>query len=438
MSEWKSVQNPMLFYAEEIGWEIVGQEEARGLRGGDETNIYFTTVLKAQLLRLNPGILDEASADEIIRKLKLLQPTIEGNRQALAWIKGQNSIFDTKENRERNVTLIDFEDFNKNIFQITSEWHQQGTVHRNRADVVLLINGIPVSVAEAKTPEDRDGLEGGVTQIRRYHHETPAMFTATQVFEVTQMLDFLYGASWNTARKNLFRWKNEEKGANNTNFETRVKSFFDRPRFLRVLHDYIVFITKEGELTKVILRQHQMQGIEKVIERANHPNKRRGLVWHTQGSGKTLTMITIAAKLLRGEAGAKPTVLMVIDRNELESQLTRNIEAYGISHYKLANSKKALQEILSSDYRGLVISMIHKFDDIPANLNKRDSVVVLMDEAIMPALRDRLTHPGMVEEIEAAIQARYCLFPLHTRMVDRWKPMAQAALQAMLKGVGNG
>ena len=132
----------------------------------------------------------------------------------------------------------------------------------------------------------------------------------------------------------------------------------------------------------MVLRQHQTRAAEKVIERVKDPNKRRGLVWHTQGSGKTLTMITIAARLLRGgEQTEKPTVLMVVDRNELESQLFRNITGYGITTLEVAQSKDDLERILASDYRGLVVSMIHKFDKRPANLNIRESVIVLIDEA---------------------------------------------------------
>ncbi len=93
-------------------------------------------------------------------------------------------------------------------------------------------------------------------------------------------------------------------------------------------------------------------------------------------------MLTVAAKLLRETRGAeKPTVLMLIDRNELEGQLVKNIEGYGIKTVRVADSKRELQDILGSDYRGLVVSMIHKFDDIPANINTRESVVVLVDEA---------------------------------------------------------
>ena len=149
-----------------------------------------------------------------------------------------------------------------------------------------------------------------------------------------------------------------------------------------MLHDYIIFLTKDDELTKVILRQHQTRAVEKVIERVAHPTKRRGLIWHTQGSGKTLTMITIAAKLLRDVQGEeKPTVVMLVDRNELEAQLFRNITAYGIGTVQVAQSKEDLRRILRSDYRGLVVSMIHKFDRIDADMCPRANVVVLVDEA---------------------------------------------------------
>ena len=135
-----------------------------------------------------------------------------------------------EENRERNVRLIDFEHPENNLFHVTDEWWQKSTVFRNRADVVFLINGIPVALAETKDAGKQDGLSLGVDQIRRYHRETPEMFVATQVFEVTQMLDFFYGVTWSTSRKNLFNWRDEQPG----NYENKVKAFFNRPRFLRL------------------------------------------------------------------------------------------------------------------------------------------------------------------------------------------------------------
>lgn len=377
MSERSAVQNPMLKYAAQIGWEHVSPEDALQLRGGD-TGLYFKDVLESQLLHLNPGIVDVSRAADTIRRLGLLQPTIEGNRDALSWLQGERSVFVPEENRERNVTLIDFDNIENNVFHVTDEWRHRGARFPNRADVVFLINGIPVAVAETKAPGNRDALAKGVDQVRRYHRETPEMLITPQIFEVTQLLDFFYGVTWSTSRKNIFNWRE----ADPVNYERKVKSFFDRERFLQVLRDYIIFLTKDDELSKVILRQHQTRAVEKVIERIYNPAKRRGLIWHTQGSGKTLTMITVASKLLREVRGAeKPTVLMIIDRNELETQLFRNIAGYGISTVQVATSKRELQRILSSDYRGLVVSMIHKFDDIPANINTREGIIVLVDEA---------------------------------------------------------
>ena len=377
MSERAAVQNPMIKYADEIGWKSVSRSEAMQMRHV-ETGRYFADVLKAQLMRLNRGILDESRCGEILRQLTLLNPTLEGNQDALSWLRGEQSIFVPDEDRYRNVTLIDYDNPDNNLFHVTDEWTQKGAVHRNRADVVFLINGVPVAVVETKSANKQDGLAEGVEQIRRYHAETPEMFTVAQLFGVTQMLDFFYGVTWNVSRKNLFNWKTDEP----TNYEGKVKTFFDRDRFLKVLQESIIFQSKDDALTKVVLRQHQTRAVEKVIERVREPDKRRGLIWHTQGSGKTLTMITIASQLLRGGGETeKPTVLMLIDRNELEGQLFRNITGYGITTLEVAESKRDLQQILASDYRGLIVSMIHKFDDIPANINTREGMTVLVDEA---------------------------------------------------------
>ena len=377
MSERHAVQNPMLKYATEIGWEFISASEALKKRS-DETGLYFADVLKAQLIKLNRGILDESDWANIMPQLGLLGPGLEGNRDALSRLRGEKSIFVQSEKRERNVTLIDFDTPDNNLFHVTDEWGQKGVVHRTRADVVFLINGIPVAVVETKAADKQDGLAEGVEQIRRYHDETPELFTTAQLFGVTQLRDFFYGVTWNVSRKNLFNWRTDEP----TNYEGKVKTFFDRARILKVLRESIIFQSKDDALTKIVLRPHQTRAVEKVIERVHDPNKQRGLIWHTQGSGKTLTMITIASRLLRGgRETEKPTVLMLVDRNELEGQLLRTIIGCGITTLKVAESKRDLQEILASDYRSLIVSTIHKFDDIPANINTREGVTILVDEA---------------------------------------------------------
>lgn len=277
MTEWSAVQKPMLKYASEIGWLYVTPEEALRLRGG-EKGLFFTEVLEAQLIQLNPGIVDGSKAQEIIRQLNLLRATIEGNRDALLWMRGEKSIFVPSEKRERNVRMIDFDDPANNVFQVTDEWRYAGTAFANRADVVFLINGIPVAVAETKKAGKHDGLGEGVDQIRRYHRETPEMMISPQVFEVTQLLDFYYGATWSTSRKNIFNWREVDTG----DYEQKVKNFFDLRRLLRLLRDYIIFLSRDDELSKVILRQHQIRAVEKVVDRVEEGQKQRGLIWHSR------------------------------------------------------------------------------------------------------------------------------------------------------------
>ena len=147
------------------------------------------------------------------------------------------------------------------------------------------------------------------------------------------------------------------------------------------LKDYIVFAEKDEELNKYILRQHQTGAVEAAVGRALDPGRTRGLVWHTQGSGKTFTMIKAAERLFRAPEADKPTVLLMIDRNELEDQMLKNLAALGLGNLEHAGSIARLNRLLRDDYRGIIVTMIHKFRDMPADLNTRSNIYVLIDEA---------------------------------------------------------
>jgi type I restriction enzyme R subunit len=375
-TERATVQDPLVKYASEVGWVTVSQAAQLSLRKG-EAGLFFYQVLRDKLIEFNPDVVTESNVDEVIRRMESARASIEGNEDVLLWLRGQRSVYVDRERREMNVKVIDYDYSEHNVFQVTDEWDYTNGRFRNRADVVFLINGVPVALIETKAANKPDGIDQGITQIRRYHRETPEMLTAPQVFDTTHLISFYYGVTWSLDRRNLFNWKDEAPG----NFEQKVKRFFDRERFLKVLRDYIAFIHKDDELSKIILRQHQTRAVEKVVGRVADQEKRRGLIWHTQGSGKTLTMITVAHQLLTRPEFEKPTVLMLVDRNELESQLFRNLEGYGISDVEVAGSKKDLQQLLKSGYRGLIVSMIHKFDRVPKDINTSEQVVVLVDEA---------------------------------------------------------
>jgi type I restriction enzyme, R subunit len=384
ITELVSVQIPLVRHAESIGWEVVSPEVSLGKRGG-AAGLFHYPELEAALLRLNPGVVTPENVQSVIQELDALPSTMQGNRDMLEWLRGTRTIAVPHEKRRRNVVLIDYADVDKNVFQVTYEWEYTPRARKgNRADVVFLVNGIPVAIVENKNPKIGDAMERAVKQFRRYEIETPEMLTSPQLFNVTHLIEYLYGVTWNYSRKNIFVWKEKQSET----FQQAVHSFFRKPTLLRMLKDWILFYVKDDELEKTILRQHQTRAAVKVVDRCADPKKQRGLIWHTQGSGKTFTLITAARLVLEDRArfpGA--TVLLVVDRNELEGQLSGwvdrlvgEMKGEGVK-IEYAESKARLQQLFDSDFRGLIISMIHKFDGIREGSSTRDSFYVLIDEA---------------------------------------------------------
>ncbi|TAN04238.1 MAG: HsdR family type I site-specific deoxyribonuclease [Rhodanobacteraceae bacterium] len=379
-----TVQFALVEHAAAVGWVKVTPEAALARRGG-EGGLFFRDELEAALLRLNPGVVTVAEVPGIVSRLEAIPASIEGNREMLDWLRGLKSIFVESEKRQRNVRLVDFDDApGSNVFQVTWEWPYRNGRRGNRADVMFLVNGVPVAIVENKNPKSMDAMEKALGQLRRYELETPEMLAAPQVFNITHLIEYFYGATWNWQRKFVFNWKQETPGS----YEERVQHFFQHARFLALLRDWIVFYVEDDELRKTILRQHQTRAALKVVERCAEDAKHSGLVWHTQGSGKTFTMITAARLILENPArfpGA--TVLMVIDRNELEGQLAGWVERLlgelqgsGIA-VEIAARKTHLRELLHRQFSGLIVTMIHKFDKQDANLSTRANVFVLIDEA---------------------------------------------------------
>ncbi len=377
-SERGAVQNPFVRYADEVGWTYLTREEALELRG-DESGIVFTDILEAQLEALNPSVVDRDRAVDLAHRVVRALPNIKGNEDVWEHLRGLKKVFVEEESRERDVTFLDVDDPSNNVFHVTDEFsfRPRPEAEAIRFDVALLINGIPVVFIETKSATKRDGMAEALVQVRRYHEQGPEALAVLQVFAITHLHKFLYGATWNANRKSLYNWRDEVTG----NYEDLVKAFVAPERVLRVISDFIVFSDIDGELNKFVLRPHQMRAADRVVERAKDPGKRRALVWHTQGSGKTYTMITAAKLLIDDQALEHPTVLVLVDRTELETQMAMNLEALGFGDVRIAGSKKDLEGLLRTDWRGLIVSMIHKFDGMPPDLCPRENVFVLIDEA---------------------------------------------------------
>jgi type I restriction enzyme R subunit len=381
-TERSSVQNVLIRYACEVGWEYIKPEEAERLRGG-RTGLIFREVFADRLARMNDFV-DSVMIEDKMKEIERLPARKEGNLQAWEYLKGLKTVFLQSENRERNVKIID-ENTKNNIYQVTDEFSYTNGMKTNRYDVVFLINGIPVFFVESKAVAkflnrnvDRESIIAeALDQIRRYHNETPEAMTLFQVFTATNIINFLYAATWNLEAKSIFNWRTDSKAKT---FEELVKSFFDRQRLTDMLLNFIMFTRQDDELIKVILRPHQMRAVDKIVDRAAS-KKKRALIWHTQGSGKTYTMIVAAQRIMENPYFQNPTIIMLVDRNELEAQLFANLTAVGMEHVQVAQRKTHLQELLQGDTRGLIVSTIHKFEGMPEKINERKNVFVLVDEA---------------------------------------------------------
>jgi type I restriction enzyme R subunit len=376
VTEKSSVQKPIIEYATQIGWKYLDPEDALRMRGG-ETGLILRDVFSSQVIKLNSDFANLETANIIIKRLEnTITATIEGNEKAWQHLTGKGTVFISEERRDRNVKLIDFENPERNEYHVTDEMTFTNGVKTNRPDVVFFINGIPVFVLEAKAPHRTDGITDGLNQIRRYHEETPEMMVIPQAYQVTNIIDFYYGPTWNFSSKSLFSWRLD----NNDKLEDEVKSFFKRETVLNFIRDYILFARQDDELKKAVLRPHQARATEKVLDRCLSP-KSRGLIWHTQGSGKTYTMIVAAKKIMEHRLLKRPIILMLVDRNELESQLFSNLSALGFENVHVTDNKKELQGLLKSEISTIIVSTIQKFEGIPEKINMSKEIYVFADEA---------------------------------------------------------
>ena len=427
-TEHKTVQARILAYAQEVGWTFVPRGEAEKRRGfradAGNASLYFDDLLFAKVCEFNPKYREAKGA--LTRRLRQRPANIFGNRDFLDYLRNQATFFCAEENRELDLRLIDYEDIDANVFEVTEEFSFNNGAHGNREDVVFLVNGIPVLVIECKNATKDEAIALGVDQIRRYHDETPELFVPEMIFTATDAIGFSYGVTWNTVRRNIFNWKQEKAGR----LEAKVKSFCDRRHVLDLLQHFIVFAEKDEELNKYILAQHQTEAVERVANRCLDTERTRGLVWHTQGSGQyrrlqrffssgfspavftelivsklvrpgqpqvlvmdrthwklgnlnltVFTMIKAAERLFKAPASEKPTILLMVDRNELEDQMCKNLAALGLNNVEHANRISTLVKLLQNDYRGIIVTTIHKFRDMPAKVNERSNVFVLIDEA---------------------------------------------------------
>ncbi len=377
LSEKCDVQDALVNHLIGIGWDYLPPDEIKNTRNGDDREPFLAPIARQQLTTLNAGLVTETNVDDVLRRVRGVQPSIAGNEEFLHYLRGHKTVYSEAEKRELNLTLVDFDTPANNRFTFTQEFTFEDR-DRRRADMMLFVNGFPVALIENKSPTVPEAELEAFDQVQHtYTDRIPELLKFVQFFAACDVR-IHYGATWNDSLKAFYRWKANGK---DYGLENLSKTLFDREHLLRILRDYVIFFRADDETHKFVLRPHQIRATERIVRRVETDEAETGLIWHTQGSGKILTMIVAAHKLRRLPSLENPTLLAVVDRRELETQMVQNLEAFGFPAVVRADSKRLLRDLLASDYRGLIVTTIHKFDRIPKHLNTRQNMVVLIDEA---------------------------------------------------------
>jgi type I restriction enzyme R subunit len=374
-------------------WKYVSRDELGGMR--NESDVLVEPLLREALIRINPEIAENhALADEVIYKLRAIFITVHqtglvrANEAFYAWLVGDKTLPFGENNRHVPVRLIDFENLENNSFVITNQYAFR-TAETKIPDIVCLINGIPVVIGEAKTPirPSISWVDGAHEVHDIYENAVPQLFVPNVLSFATEGKELFYGS----VRCPLEFWSpwrlesEEDKLVRSMGLGEVGKELTDllRPeRLLDILKNFCLYTTdKRKRRIKVICRYQQYEGANKIVQRVIEGSVRKGLIWHFQGSGKSLLMVFAAQKLRRHAALKSPTVLVLVDRTDLDTQITDTFNAADIANVVTTDSIKELHGLLEKDTRKIIISMIHKFKDATANMNERENIIVMVDEA---------------------------------------------------------
>ncbi len=387
-----AVQEPLPSYGPSpkgIGWRYAAPSEVpRQIQ-----EVLVEPWLRDALIRLNPEIAaDPELADQVLYRLRAIvlsvrsDGLIRANEEMTAWMRGERSMPFGANNEHVQVRLIDLDDPTQNQYIVTQQYTCRAGPTERRADLVLLVNGLPLVLIEAKTPVKKciSWVDGAVQVHDDYEKFVPELFVCNVFSVATEGKAYHYG-SIGLPVKDWGPWHLDGGDAQHhplKSLKLSAESMLRPHVVLDILGSFTLFATdKKKRRIKIICRYQQYEAANKIVERVLAGQPRKGLIWHFQGSGKSLLMV-FAAQKLRMHAGLKnPTVLIVVDRIDLDSQITGTFTGADIPNLEKADSREKLQQLLAQDVRKIIITTIFKFGEASGALNTRSNIIALVDEA---------------------------------------------------------
>ena len=380
-------ENAVIQLIEQLGYtHVYGPDVVR-----DYTDPLYSDVLEGALIAVNPGI-PQAAINEALFKLRNIENGKLEQRNIIFTDYLQNGIevayFHNGEQKYERVHLIDYAHIDRNSFIVANQWTFQEHSEK-RPDVVIFVNGLPLVVIELKSPsrEETDASEA-YRQLRNYMLEIPSFFVYNAFCVMSDMAETRVGTI-TSGEDRFMQWKTVDGETESTafaDFNVLFEGMLEKQRFFDILRNFICFSRDNGNDAKILAGYHQFYAVRKAAVstvNATQTDGRGGVFWHTQGSGKSLSMV-FYAHLLQQELNS-PTIVVLTDRNDLDDQLYGQFskcQEFLRQIPQQASSRENLKELLANrEANGIIFTTMQKFEESDSALSQRRNIVVMADEA---------------------------------------------------------
>ena len=372
---------------EELGYSYVyGPEVER-----DYHSPLYEDVLLPCLQRLNPALPDDALG-EALYKLKNFETgtLLQKNMVFMDYLQNGVPVKYVEDGEERStlVYLVDFKHPDNNEFTVSNQWTFIENSEK-RPDVIFFVNGLPLVVVELKSPSrEETDASAAYRQLRNYMHEIPSLFIYNAICVMSDMSTSKAGTI-TSGEDRFMAWKTTDGSYENTQyatFDTFFEGIFEKERFLDILKNFICFNVDGQNTFKILAGYHQYFAVKKAVASTLHATEtdgKGGVFWHTQGSGKSLSMVFYAHYLQ--EAMESPTIVVITDRNDLDDQLYGQFSRckdFLRQTPQHAKSRTDLKQLLTNrQANGIIFTTMQKFEESSEALSERRNIIVMADEA---------------------------------------------------------
>ena len=401
--EWSLSEQPAIEQLKELGYKHV-ESKVLDLERESRQIVVLEGRLTAAIQRLNPWI-DENNLKKAVRRVTTVvaTSTLEGNEQVhrdlIQYFSLDQDLGSGK--KGQTVRLIDFDNPDNNEFLVTNQFKVDGPRENIICDIVVFVNGIPLAEFECKSPTAPDPIDSAINQLMRYQdpkYGAPKLFY-TNLLLVATCGQAAASATINSEYRHFKAWKDpyplritdlEKKLGRKPNpQEVLISGLFEKRNLLDLLRNFVVFEPVGQKIVKKTARYQQFRAVNKAMDRIMHgktPKEKGGIVWHTQGSGKSLTMLWLAVKLRREKRLENPTIVIVTDRIDLDRQIYDTFKRCGFPNPKKAGSIAELKDLLSRGPGQTITTTVEKFPTDSDTqtyplLSEAENIFVMVDEA---------------------------------------------------------